>query len=176
MAITLEFGRKILMKRVLQMLEQENYRVEYADDYGGYIVADKREDPNIFLLTRDSIEDLRSQNPGKPAAFLEAVLAEVKNSVNAAATSLPPQAGDMAESAYREDAYAEKVPPSPDPVDEFEAEEVLDLQPIPEEELPIESSAGEDAMDLEDMVPVEDVGDEIEEISSIIPEDEPIDE
>jgi hypothetical protein len=174
MAITLEFGKKILMKRMLRMLEEEDYRVEYADDYGGYIVADKREDPNIFLLTQEAIDDFRAKSPGKPASFLDAVLAEVKNNVNAAAMSMPPQPDDMAEGAVEQEVLAEEVPPSPDPVDEIAPEEVHDLQPMPEEEMPLDTSAMEDAEALEDMVPVADEGDDIEEISSIIPgDDEP---
>ena len=180
MAITLEFGKKILMKRILQMLEKENYRVEYADEYGGYIVADKREDPNIFLLTQNTIDDFRAKNPGKPAAFLEAVLTEVKNNVNAAATSIPPGAGEMQQEPMADEmAMVEEVPPSPEPVDELEVlevEEVPDLQPMPEDDLPVASSQGEDSPDAEHMVPVAETSDDIEEISSIIPEDDPKDE
>jgi|GEM_PF-2909767 len=90
MSTALELGKKILLKRMLMLLEKEGYRVEFAPDYDGYIITDRREDPNIYLLTSETIENLRTKNAGNPGAFLNEILEHIKHNIGMSAPSIPP--------------------------------------------------------------------------------------
>ncbi len=92
-----EFGRKILFKRMMASLENAGYRVETAPDYDGFIVADRREDPNILLLHWKTIEQLRDEYPGNPSAFIAAILKHVKGNLSPDTGSVPPPAGHQSE-------------------------------------------------------------------------------
>ncbi len=91
MTASLDFGRKILMRRMLQALEKVGYRVEFAEEYHGWIVAGQGEDPAVMLLEADSIEKLRLVHPGNAAGFIDAVVAHVRSQISVqGSTSLGP--------------------------------------------------------------------------------------
>lgn len=118
MSSTLEFGKKILMKRMIEALEKEGYKVEFAPDYEGFIIADRRDDPNIFLLAANTIEQLRFDYAGKPGAFLDAVLKHVRHNISIGMASVPPQPGVMPEGgAHRH------IPGGPPPLKAIRARE-----------------------------------------------------
>lgn len=163
MATTLEYGKKILLKRMIKLIEGEGYKVEYALDYEGYIIADKRDDPNIFLLAANIIDELRNENAGRPAAFLQAVMAYVKNNIGIGAASVPPSLDQMRDSSMPEEAAV-----TPPPLEPVTAEEAADF--VPEEVAPLDQQA----MDILDMPTVDDgqeEGEDVEEISNIIDEE-----
>lgn len=161
MATTLEYGKKILIKRMIKSLEAEGYKVEYAPDYEGFIVADRRDDPNIFLLAANTIEGMRNANAGKPAAFVDAVISFVRSNISLSAPSVPPTAEAMRDSSMP--PAASSVPP---PLDDAAAVEFADTDDA--------VNLDDQAMQILDAPTGDDVGesDDLEEISNIIPEDE----
>jgi len=164
MATTLEYGKKILLKRMVKSIEGEGYKVEYAPDYEGYIIADKRDDPNIFLLTANIIDELRNENAGRPAAFLQAVMVYVKNNISIGAASVPPSSDQMRDSSMPEEAAV-----TPPPLESVPAEEEADF--VPEEAAPLDQQAIE-ILDLPTEDDVQEEGDDVEEISNIIDEED----
>ena len=132
MTSSLDFGRKILMKRMIQSLEAEGYRVEFAEDYNGYIVAGQGEDPAVMLLDADAIDGLRRRNPGSAGAFVGAVLEHVQSQISSQGSqSIQP----VTEEAEAVD-YAD-VPSDPPEAVGFEEDMVVDEEPV-------ESPAGEE--------------------------------
>jgi hypothetical protein len=163
MATTLEYGKKILIKRMIKSLEDEGYKVEYAPDYEGFIVADRRDDPNIFLLAANTIDGIRNANAGKPAAFVDAVISFVRSNISLSAPSVPPTAEAMRDSSMP--PAASSIPP---PLDEAAAAaaEYADVDDA--------VNLDDQAMQILDAPTGDDVGesDDLEEISNIIPEDD----
>ena len=165
MSSSLDFGRKILMKRMIQSLEGEGYRVEFAEEYNGYIVAGQGEDPAVMLLDADAIDGQRQAHPGSAGAFVEGVLKLVQSQISAqGSASLQPAAGGEEAAAY---ADVPSDPPSAVGVDEdmIVDEEPADEEPADEEladEEPVdEELADEEPADEEDIAfdeePVEDL-------------------
>jgi len=158
MATTLEYGKKILITRMIKSLEKEGYKVEFAPDYEGFIIADRRDDPNIFLLATSAIEEMRSDNAGKPAAFVDAIIRFVKNNISLGTASVPPSKEVMRD--VRMPADAQKSPPplrastpsSPTPSSDDLDRHALDI---------LDAPTDDDVADVDD----------VEEISNIIPED-----
>ena len=158
MATTLEYGKKILITRMIKSLEKEGYKVEFAPDYEGFIIADRRDDPNIFLLATSAIEEMRSDNAGKPAAFVDAIIRFVKNNISLGTASVPPTKEVMRD--VRMPADAQKSPPplrastpsSPTPSSDDLDRHALDI---------LDAPTDDDVADVDD----------VEEISNIIPED-----
>jgi len=79
---SMDFGRQILIRRMVAAIERAGYRVEFAEEYNGYIVAGQGEDPSVMLLEADTIEGLRLGSPGNPNAFVEAVVEHVRKNIN----------------------------------------------------------------------------------------------
>jgi hypothetical protein len=160
MSSTLEFGKKILIKRMVASLEKEGYKVEFAPDYEGFIIADRRDDPNIFLLATGTIEQLRNEHAGNPTAFLDAVLRHVKHNISIGAISVPPPSGPQPEGAVQH-----YVPAGPPPLRVVPGEEAgEDGVPTGEfQQVPRQEGAQDLAEEVE--------GDDVEEISNIL-EDE----
>jgi hypothetical protein len=98
MSAALDYGRKILMKRMIQNLESEGYRVEFAEEYNGWIVAGQGEDPAVMLLEANAIERFRTQSPGNARGFLDGIVEHVKSQISAqGSVSLqPPASGEAA--------------------------------------------------------------------------------
>lgn len=153
MTSSLDFGRKILMKRMIQSLEDEGYRVEFAEEYNGYIVAGQGEDPAVMLLDADAIEGQRRAHPGSAGAFVEGVLRLVQGQISSQGSSslqAPIEGGEAA-------AYAD-VPSDPPAAVGVDEDMILDEEPAelagamePEAddldfgEEPVQDLVGEDA-------------------------------
>jgi hypothetical protein len=159
MATTLEYGKKILITRMIKSLEKEGYKVEFAPDYEGFIIADRRDDPNIFLLATTVIEEMRSDNAGKPAAFIDAIIRFVKTNISLGTASVPPTKEVMRD--IRMPADAQKSPP---PL----------RASTPSSPMPSSEDLDKHALDILDAPTDDDVGelDDVEEISNIIGEDD----
>jgi hypothetical protein len=150
----------ILMKRMIKSLEGEGYRVEFAEEYNGYIVAGQGEDPAVMLLDADTIEGQRQANPGSAGAFVEGVLRFVQSQISAqGSTSLQP-ATEGEEAA----AYAD-VPSDPPSVvgvdedmivDEEPAEEGLEAAEVDLDEEPAGEDIAFDGEPEQEAVPEED--------------------
>ena len=175
MISSLDFVRKILMKRMIKSLEGEGYRVEFAEEYNGYIVAGQGEDPAVMLLDADAIEGQRQTHPGSAGAFVEGILKLVQSQISAqgSASLQPPTEGEEAE------AYAD-VPSDPPSAVGVEEDMIVDEEPAGEgvdaaveeysEEDAGEPQAGEDvAFDEE---PVEDAA--AEDVEEPPAGDEPV--
>jgi hypothetical protein len=164
MATTLEYGKKILITRMIKSLEKEGYKVEFAPDYEGFIIADRRDDPNIFLLATSAIEEMRSDNAGKPAAFIEAIIRFVKNNISLGTASVPPTKEVMRD--IRMPADAQKSPPPLRGAPQQRAS-------TPSSPMPDTEDLDKHALDILEAPTDDDVADvdDVEEISNIIPED-----
>jgi len=159
MATTLEYGKKILITRMIKSLEKEGYKVEFAPDYEGFIIADRRDDPNIFLLATTVIEEMRSANAGKPAAFIDGIIAFVKNNISLGTASVPPSKEVMRD--IRMPVDAQKSPPP------------LRAPVAQRASAPSSEDLDKHALDILEAPTDDDVADvdDVEEISNIIPED-----
>ncbi|MBW2262099.1 MAG: hypothetical protein JRG91_09015 [Deltaproteobacteria bacterium] len=146
------------MKRMIKSLEGEGFRVEFAEEYNGYIVAGQGEDPAVMLLDADAIEGQRQIHPGSAGAFVEGILKLVQSQISAQGSSSlqPPTEVEEAE------AYAD-VPSDPPSAVGVEEDMIVDEEPDGEGvEAAVEEHAEEDvAFDEE---PVEDAaGEDVEE-------------
>lgn len=152
MTSSLDFGRKILMKRMIQSLEGEGYRVEFAEEYNGYIVAGQGEDPAVMLLDADTIEGQRQAHPGSAGAFIEGVLKLVQGQISAqgSASLQPPTEVDEA------DAYAD-VPSGPPDALGVDDDMIVDEAPAEEADIAFDE---EPVQDLGGEEPVEEPADE----------------
>jgi len=129
MTSSLDFGRKILMKRMIQSLEGEGYRVEFAEEYNGYIVAGQGEDPAVMLLDADTIEGQRQAHPGSAGAFVDGVLKFVRSQISAHGSSSLQAPIEEEEAA----AYAD-VPSDPPSAVGVDEDMILDEEPAGEAE------------------------------------------
>lgn len=152
MTSSLDFGRKILMKRMIQSLEGEGYRVEFAEEYNGYIVAGQGEDPAVMLLDAEAIEGQRQAHPGSAGAFVEGILHLVQSQISVqGSASLQPQTETGEAEAYA-DVPAE--PPQAVGVDE---DMIVDEEPAgedleaeqPEEDIAFDEEPVQDLVDGE---------------------------
>jgi hypothetical protein len=165
MTSSLDFGRKILMKRLIQALEGEGYRVEFAEDYNGYIVAGQGEDPAVMLLDADTIENQRRTHPGSAQHFIEGILGFVQSQISSqgsASLQPPPESGEAVGYA---DVPAE--PPSAVGVDEDMIVDEASMEvPVEEaEDVFEEGEYGEDVAEAaEQEIPVDEDEDEAERI------------
>lgn len=98
MISSLDFARQILLKRMIKTLEGEGYRVEFAEEYNGFIVAGHGEDPAVMLLDADTIENHRVAHPGSASQFVEGILNFVQSQISASDTTSfqPPVRGEEA--------------------------------------------------------------------------------
>jgi len=150
MTSSLDFGRKILMKRMIQSLEGEGYRVEFAEEYNGYIVAGQGEDPAVMLLDAEAIEGQRQAHPGSAGAFVAGILQLVQSQISSqgsASLQAPTEAVEA-------EAYAD-VPAEPPMAVGVDEDMIVDEEPAGED--PWDEQPGEDiALDEE---PVQDLVD-----------------
>jgi hypothetical protein len=156
MTSSLDFGRKILMKRMIQSLEGEGYRVEFAEEYNGYIVAGQGEDPAVMLLDAEAIEGQRQAHPGSAGAFVEGILQLVQSQISAqgSASLQPPTETGEAE------AYAD-VPAEPPQAVGVDEDMIVDEEPAgeeleaeqPEEDVALDEEPVQDLVDGEAVEP-----------------------
>ena len=143
---TQDLGRMILMKRMVSSLQQRGFRVELAEDYGGYIVAGQGEDPPVYLLDADVIEKCRLDSPGDVKGFLERVGKHVQSQLGSQGpggrTSYPP---------LREAAPEMATPAMPEP------------EEVPEEALGSAEPAGGGGEPIDEKQAIE--GESTEELS-----------
>ena len=151
MTSSLDFGRKILMKRMIQSLEGEGYRVEFAEEYNVYIVAGQGEDPAVMLLDAEAIEGQRQAHPGSAGAFVEGILKLVQSQISAqgSASLQPPTETDEAA------AYAD-VPADPPAEVGVDDDMIVEETPVDEDLEAEPDEAGEEDVAL-DEEPVQDL-------------------
>lgn len=183
MTSSLDYGRKILMKRMIHTLEQEGYRVEFAEDYHGWIVAGQGEDPAVMLLDADAIERFRMDSPGNAKGFLEGIVTHVQGQISAQGSqSLQPPAGEAA----LEYADVPSEPPTAvtgevadDMIMDEEPADVEDLgeEMIPEAEADPSGDEVEDApLEAEDDAVDDEVSVNMDEFTDLSAEETPAEE
>lgn len=166
MTSSLDYGRKILMRRMIQGLELEGYRVEFAEEYNGWIVAGQGEDPAVILIEADTIERFRADSPGNASGFIQGIVGHVKSQISAQGSSSLQPPPDAAAVDYAD------VPSEPPQAVEGE---VADDMIVGEEPAPAPSEPPQE-VEQEFAEPAQDGGVEEDQETMETPAEEPADE
>lgn len=111
MVSPLDYGKRILVKRLLKALEEAGFRIEEAPDYGGFVVSERREEHNMFLLSHSLIEGFRKEHAGNAKGFVEAVVQHIKSNITGASSIVPPAGSSEGQ------PVAEEIPQPPPPLE-----------------------------------------------------------